>query len=159
MPASNARIEGNLGSKPEDVKARQDKFLEAYARHGTIKAAAKEVGISRETVNQWTRHDINDFVKRRSDAKEDFTEEVEYTFYQRALDPASNPVIGIFILKALKPGVYRDQVVITEEVAKDVMQDIRSKFRGIKFDNTADEETKTAEQQVEEILRGKRNDS
>ena len=158
MPASNARIEGNLGNKPEDVKVRQDKFLEAYAKYGTIKAAAKKVGISRETVNQWTRHDINDFVKRRSDAKEDFTEEVEHTFYQRALDPSSNPVIGIFVLKALKPGVYRDQVIVTEDVAKDVMQDIRSKFRGIKFDNTADEETKTAEQQVEDILRGKRND-
>ena len=44
--------------------------------------------------------------------------------------------------------------VVTDDVAKDVMKDLRNKFKGIKFSDD-DSPNKSAEQQAEDILRGK----
>ena len=57
-------------------------------------------------------------------------------------------------MKALKPDKYRDQPVVTDDVAKDVMKDLRSKFKGIQFSDD-DSPNKSIEQQAEDILRGK----
>ena len=52
MAATNSFIEGR---EPEDVKARQDFFMTLYSELGSIRAAAREMGINRKTVNRWIK--------------------------------------------------------------------------------------------------------
>jgi hypothetical protein len=151
MSASHSEVSG---TRPEDVKARQNMFLEAFDKHGTIKHACMETKIRRETVARWKREDVFGFVDRFDDAKEDYAEIIENVVFERAKRADCNPILQIFVLKALKPDKYRDQPVITDDVAKDVMKDLRSKFKGIKFSDD-DSPDKSAEQQAEDILRGK----
>ena len=151
MPASHAEISGN---RPEDVKARQNMFLKAFDKHGTIKHACMETKIGRVTVARWKREDAYGFIQRFDDAKEDYAEIIENVVFERAKQPNCNPILQIFVLKALKPDKYRDLAVVTDDIAKDVMRDLRNKFKGIQFSDD-DSPDKSAEQQAEDILRGK----
>ena len=96
-----------------------------------------------------------DFISRFNDVKENFAEDIELTLFQRAKDPKSNPVILIFALKGLLPDKYKDNAQVNDETAKDIMKELKTKFRGIKFDESESADTKTAQQQAEDILRGK----
>ena len=157
MPASNAQIPGHWGNNPEAVKARQEAFLEALEFHGTIKHACQVVRINRTTVASWRRQDVNGFASRLADAQEDFAEEIEYTVYQRVKEPDCPPVLQIFVLNGLKPDKYRPQTTVTDDTAKDIMVELRKKFRGIKFDETPTAEEISVHQQAEDILKSKRS--
>ncbi len=50
MSWTNSLIDGK---EPEDVKARQDLFLSLYSEMGSIRAAAKEMDVSRRTPTRW----------------------------------------------------------------------------------------------------------
>ena len=152
--ASNA-VPGMPGNNPEAIKARQDLFLEAFEELGTITHACKKTGIGRSTYKRWKRDDKFDFITRFNDVKDDFAEEIEQTLFQRAKDPKSNPVLLIIALKGLLPDKYKDNAQINDDTAKDIMKELKTKFRGIKFDEGQSAEIKTAQQQAEDILRGK----
>ena len=156
MPASNANIPGHRGNGPEAVKARQQAFLDAYDEYGTVKHACKAIRIDRSTVNVWRKNDVNGFGSKFDDAKEDFAEEIEKTVFQRAMEPDCPPVIQIFVLNGLKPDKYRPQTHITDETAKDVMSEMKKKFRGLKFDETPTDSEISVHEQAENILKAKR---
>ena len=155
MPSSNANIPGHEGNRPEDVIARQQAFLEEFDKRGTIKHACRAVGISRDTYRRWRKEYVNGFDELFSDIRDDFADEVELNLFQRAKDPDCNPVILIFALKGLKPDKYRDNAVVADESAKSIMEELKTKFRGIKFDDTPSKEEKTVHQQAEDILKRK----
>ena len=155
MPSSHANLPGHRGNRPEDVVARQEKFLEAYNEYGTIKHACQRVGLRRETVNRWRREDVNGFASFFEGAKEDFAEEIEQTVFQRAMEPDCPPVLQIFVLNGLKPDKYRPQTHVTDETAKDVMRELKTKFKGMKFDDTPSEDDVSVHEQAERILKGK----
>ena len=152
--ASNA-VPDMPGNNPEAIKARQDLFLSAFEEYGTIARACEETGIGRSTYKRWKRDDKFDFISRFNDVKENFAEDIELTLFQRAKDPKSNPVILIFALKGLLPDKYKDNAQVNDETAKDIMKELKTKFRGIKFDESESADTKTSQQQAEDILRGK----
>ena len=71
MSWTNSAIDGK---EPEDVKARQDLFLSLYSELGSIRAAAKEMNISRRTPTRWIKDDIQGFKERFEEAKFNFRE-------------------------------------------------------------------------------------
>ena len=81
MSASHSEVSG---TRPEDVKARQNMFLEAFDKHGTIKHACMETKISREAISRWRREDTYGFIQRFDDAKEDYAEIIENVVFERA---------------------------------------------------------------------------
>jgi len=162
MPASNARISDHLANRPQDVKARQDKFLEIYESDegGTIIHAAEQVGISRNTVMYWRREDVQGFVKRFDNAHKTFSERGEKNWlYKRLEDPKCHPNLVMFALKALLPNKYRELAMNTDLTGETILEELKRARK--QMVNTAKEDIKdtsvTVEQQVKDILSSKGN--
>ena len=66
MSWTNSLIDGK---EPEDVKARQDLFLGLYSEMGSIRAAAKEMDVSRRTPTRWIKENVQGFKERFEEAK------------------------------------------------------------------------------------------
>ena len=155
MSATNSFIEGK---EPEDVKARQDFFMTLYAELGSIRAAAKEMGINRKTVNRWIKGDVQGFKERFEESKHDFREMLQDLAVNRVKDqgPRDNPVLLIALLNAHWGEKYRPQTVNVDDTAKEVLSEMRDRFKTIKKVEETEETTEISPQeQVENILKGK----
>lgn len=83
-------------------------FLDAFKQIGIVAPAAAIAGISRDAVRMATIRDPN-FAEQYKEALEQSTERLEsiaYTRASRTQDPSDT--LLIFMLKARKPAVYRD---------------------------------------------------
>lgn len=115
----------NGNAEPDVVQQKKAEFLDALAdRLGNIGAAAKHVGIGRQTHYDWLRTDP-DYAARYAAAREDVIDRMEQEADRRALIGLDKPIfhkgvqVGtfrepsdtllIFRLKALRPGVYRER--------------------------------------------------
>lgn len=122
--------EGRVSDTPEQrakqVRQRQDKFLAAYAAYCTIQGACRALKtnrkgayyVSRETVRLWRRDDPA-FEQRFQDIKPELEATLAESAYDDALGEwnektqrftAGNAILKIFLLKALNPEKYRDQM-------------------------------------------------
>ena len=157
MPASNSRAKG---TEPEDVILRQNIFLSHYAELGSIRAACESTGFSRSTPHQWVRDDIHGFAKRFESAKHDFREMLQDLAVNRVKDqgPKDNPVLLITLLNAHWAEKYRPKESGVDETAKDTLKVLRDKFKVVRRTEEKEESPRTPEQQVEDILRGKKSD-
>ena len=52
--------------------ARQDAFLDAYRKHGTIRKGCQLASLNRDTIRRWRNEDVFAFNARFRDAHEDF---------------------------------------------------------------------------------------
>jgi hypothetical protein len=113
-------------SKRQTCLKRQDAFLIAFAKHGSIMAAARAVKINRETVRQWRRDDPV-FYERFKDTKLELIELLEDGAVDDAMGEWSpklrryiggNPILKMFLLKKLDPS-YRDSSKFEGELSKD----------------------------------------
>jgi hypothetical protein len=86
-------------------KDRQDKFIAAYACNGNISRSCQAAGVSREVYYNWREQDA-DFLERLAAAKEESIENLEAIARARAEE--SSDTLMIFLLKGLKPEMYRD---------------------------------------------------
>ena len=155
MSATNSFIEGK---EPEDVKARQDFFMTLYAELGSIRAAAKEMGINRKTVNRWIKGDVQGFKERFEESKYDFREMLQDLAVNRVKEqsPKDNPVLLIALLNAHWAEKYRPQVTSVDDTAKEVLGEMRDRFKAMKkVDDSEETSEVTPQQQVEDILKGK----
>ena len=155
MSATNSFIEGK---EPEDVKARQDFFMTLYAELGSIRAAAKEMGINRKTVNRWIKGDVQGFKERFEESKYDFREMLQDLAVNRVKEqsPKDNPVLLIALLNAHWAEKYRPQVTSVDDTAKEVLGEMRDRFKAMKKVDDSEETSEiTPQQQVEDILKGK----
>jgi len=155
MSATNSFIEGR---EPEDVKARQDFFMTLYAELGSIRAAAKEMGINRKTVNRWIKGDVQGFKERFEESKYDFREMLQDLAVNRVKEqsPKDNPVLLIALLNAHWAEKYRPQVTSVDDTAKEVLGEMRDRFKAMKkVDDSEETSEVTPQQQVEDILKGK----
>ena len=155
MSATNSFIEGR---EPEDVKARQDFFMTLYAELGSIRAASKEMGINRKTVNRWIKGDVQGFRERFEESKYDFREMLQDLAVNRVKEqsPKDNPVLLIALLNAHWSEKYRPQVTSVDDTAKEVLGEMRDRFKAMKKVDNSEEVTEVSpEQQVEDILKGK----
>ena len=155
MSATNSFIEGR---EPEDVKARQDFFMTLYSELGSIRAAAKEMGINRKTVNRWIKGDVQGFKERFEEAKYNFREMLQDLAVNRVKEQSSrdNPVLLIALLNAHWAEKYRPQVTSVDDTAKEVLGEMRDRFKAMKkVDDSGEVSEVSPEQQVEDILKGK----
>jgi hypothetical protein len=155
MSWTNSAIDGK---EPEDVKARQDLFLSLYSELGSIRAAAKEMNISRRTPTRWIKDDIQGFKERFEEAKFNFREMLQDIAVNRVKEQSSkdNPVLLIALLNAHWAEKYRPQTTSVDDTAKEVLSDLRDRFKVIKkVEETEDTSEVSPQQQVEDILKGK----
>ena len=155
MSWTNSAIDGK---EPEDVKARQDLFLGLYSEMGSIRAAAKEMNISRRTPTRWIKDDIQGFKERFEEAKFNFREMLQDIAVNRVKEQGSkdNPVLLIALLNAHWAEKYRPQTTSVDDTAKEVLSDLRDRFKVIKKEEeTEDTSEVSPQQQVEDILKGK----
>jgi len=155
VSATNSFIEGK---EPEDVKARQDFFMTLYSELGSIRAAAKEMGINRKTVNRWIKGDVQGFKERFEESKYDFREMLQDLAVNRVKEqsPRDNPVLLIALLNAHWAEKYRPQVTSVDDTAKEVLGEMRDRFKAMKkVDDSGEVSEVSPEQQVEDILKGK----
>ncbi len=110
------------GPKPATVAERQRKangqfaiqksdwtegFLAAYGENGNIRASCRAVDIGRREVD-FLRDNDPEFAAAFEIAREDSIEHLEHIGRKRA--EASSDVLLIFLLKSLRPEVYRETI-------------------------------------------------
>ena len=94
------------------TQAQKAEFLAQLRLKGMVHAAALVAGINRKSVYNWRAKDPK-FRAAWDEALEDNTDVLEESAYQRAL--AGDTTLTIFLLKARRPDVYRDNLRITVE--------------------------------------------
>lgn len=96
---------------------RQERFLRAYARVGTLHGACTESGVQYATQAYWAEVNLWSFRDRLREAQEAYTARWESLMDERLSDPKSNrgsDILLMFKLKALRPEKYRDTVNISD---------------------------------------------
>lgn len=99
------------------------KFLNAYARCGSISHAAKEAGIFRSQHYRWLNEDAR-YAKLFLQAEEILTESLEFEARQRAIK--GSDLLLIFLLKGLKPDKYRDNVNVNHSGTVNIVERLRT---------------------------------
>jgi len=96
--------------KPRKVWSKAT-WLEAYAKHGTVTAACKVVGISRETAYQHRKSD-EEFAAAWDREENAVTDLLEKTLVEIALDFSHRGQVRALdiALKARRPSVYRESL-------------------------------------------------
>lgn len=85
----------------------EEKFLKLYANNGNVALSARGCGIARSTVYA-ARDNSPDFTAAMDAAREEAVEMLEAEAWARARKQSDT--LLIFLLKSLKPGVYRETV-------------------------------------------------
>lgn len=98
--------------KPSVVSAKLDKYLELHANGVPSSEAARKAKITLTTVSRHKAADP-DFKARHKEAAECFTDHLEAMAEQGAMSPMRyGPTLLIFLLKARRPEVYRDNATL-----------------------------------------------
>ena len=88
-------------------------FLEAYRMVGVVGTAARAAGIHRDTHYKWLAADA-DYEKEFKAAREDAIDVLEEVAIRRATKAeAPSDVLLIFLLKAMRPAIYRERYEVT----------------------------------------------
>lgn len=119
-----------LGTTKRSTLAHQDAFLAAFSRDGTIYRAAPAVGITRMTVQNWNNDNTMNFRDRFQVAQGTFAESLEDTAMQRIANPSGNrgsDVLLMAMLNAHLPAKYRQNIVVTDDTAKDVLKQLQAR--------------------------------
>jgi hypothetical protein len=102
----------------------QERFLEAYATHGTIQAARREAGVGRTIVWLWERDDYLGFRERYRVAREEHRDHLEDILFNRLEDPKCPPLLVVFALNGAYPEKYKSVTVI-DDTGKDLLAELR----------------------------------
>lgn len=93
------------------MTAKQRAFLAAYGRTGIIGDAARRAKIGRQSHYDWLSDP--EYAKAFADAKEESIELLEKSVRQRAMRARKpSDLLSIFLLKAARPNVYRDNAKV-----------------------------------------------
>jgi hypothetical protein len=95
-----------LWKRGRTKRDRQRKFLRAFRRVGTIARACELTRISRVLAHHWVNTDSS-FARRFAEARATVVERLESSAYERAM--SGNTSLTMFMLKAMRPEVYRDK--------------------------------------------------
>jgi len=105
------------------------RFLDEFAQHGNVSAAARVAGVGRSTVYQWQEHD-EDFVAQYRLAELKARDAVDEEIHRRGVLGWNEPVyqggkkVGtirkfsdtllIFLAKGMMPEKYRERLDVTQ---------------------------------------------
>jgi hypothetical protein len=109
-----------LSSREKATWDRQERFLVAYSRVGSIRQAAPAASIERTAVWLWQKAGNFGFNGRFQNAKAQFAESLEEIMFERIRDPQGNrgsDVLLIFALKAHHRAKYGDVPVADDRRA------------------------------------------
>lgn len=92
-------------------------FIEHFAEHANVTQAAVYAGVDRHTVYQHRKNDAA-FAEQWHDALEMAIETLEGAMRSKAMTMADMPSVtaGIFLLKAHRPTIYRDNIKVEHTV-------------------------------------------
>lgn len=107
----------------EGSDAQKARALVKYREVGTIRGACEAAGIGRRTWYNWCEED-KAFSALVDEAKEDVADELEETASTRAKAKDGSDLLLIFLLKALRPGRFRENMKI-ELVSPIVREKVR----------------------------------
>ena len=100
--------------KTSPLSVNQQKFIDAYTTNGGItKSALRSSGVSRASLERWKTED-QEFKKALKIAEEHWVEELRKAAFMRA--QAKSDVLLMFLLKAMKPEEFDDDVRKTQYV-------------------------------------------
>ena len=107
---------------------RQDKYLKSYQETRSKSVAAITSGVTYRTAMKWQKTNEFGFIERLEEADLMFCEGLEQLALERVKmqDAKANPVLLITLLNANLPNKYRPTVVMNDDVAKDVLRELRS---------------------------------
>lgn len=105
---------------------RQEAFLKAFSRRGTILRASKDVGITRQCAQRWWSDDVYGFRERLAGATADHSDRLEEKLFEQTLETEKpNPILLIFALKGAKREKYGDSVVVHNDRAGELLEAVR----------------------------------
>jgi hypothetical protein len=100
--------------KTSPLSVDQQKFIDAYTTNGGItKSALRSSGVPRASLERWKTED-QEFKKAMKIAEEHWVEELRKAAFMRA--QAKSDVLLMFLLKAMKPEEFDDDVRKTQYV-------------------------------------------
>jgi hypothetical protein len=99
------------------MPAKQEVFLDAYAKHGCITAAAKVAGIDRKTHYNWLgpKDNPTSYAIRFNEARDTFADRIRYEIKRRALEGVKKAVY------------YKGEKIGTEEEHSDRLLEMLAK--------------------------------
>lgn len=95
----------------EGSDAQKARALVKYRELGTVRSACEAAGIGRRTWYNWVEED-RQFAALVDEAKEDVADELEETAAMRAKAADGSDLLLIFLLKALRPSRFRENIKI-----------------------------------------------
>jgi hypothetical protein len=109
--------------REELQESSQNAFLNAFVVSGSVKISAEAAGVSRPTIQRWSREDVQGFKGKYLLAQEDFRESLQDIAMNRVRDqkPGDNPVLLITLLNAHWPEKYRRAGYQADGSAKEIM--------------------------------------
>ena len=99
-------------SKTSFTRKKGEVVLEALRNRLGAAAAAKSVGVSRQTLYNW-RDENPDFNSAWDDIQESITDEIERSAISRAIE--GDTTLSIFMLKTRRRDVYQERIEHTGE--------------------------------------------
>ena len=106
----------------------QGTFLRLFGQLGTIQAAAEGTGLDRQAHYDWISGDAQGYRARWEDARQRWRETLEQKAMDRINDPQGNrgsDVLLLAMLNAAWPEKYRQNVVVVDDTAKDLLARLR----------------------------------
>ena len=115
----------------EEKRALRDRrktlFIAALEEHGTVRSACEVASVPRDTFKKWHAYDL-EFADRVADAKQSFGESLEEMAIERVKNPdkgRGSDMMTTVLLNAHLPQKYRQQAIVAEDTAKDVIAELR----------------------------------
>ena len=139
-----------LTQQQKNTHDRQERFLAGFAAGGNITAGLKAAKVDRRTQELWRSKDVFGFKGRFNDAHSDYCDLLEHKMQQLIdeLKPGNNPLILLARLNKEMPHAYRPGVVVVDDTAKGVLEELRKASRVGRNDSVQD-----AVREAEDIVR------
>mgnify|MGYP003134319754 CR=1 FL=1 len=140
-----------------EVLADQRAFCACFAEHGVPGISAKLAGVSIETIEAWTKGNIEGFKDKYDQAKVDFKESLHRLILERIKlqKPGDNPTLLVNLLAAHIPEMFGKNNDVSDSTASELMSELKQMFRKTeKLRKSAKEtsESKKAVSEAENII-------
>ena len=120
-----------------DIWRVQTLCLKQYALTPDYERAAQRAGVSVSTIEEWERHNVLGFVKRKEVAELEFTDAIQVLLREMAGRPDSPPLLLSWVLNMHMPEKY--DVLTPEDMADDppgpteaeIRQQVVDEYRGM----------------------------
>ncbi len=113
---ASANVETIVGARRARRPDWSPRFLEIVAATGNVRLAANAAGVSRDAPYKRARRDPR-FAARWTRAREEAVDTLEAEARRRAL-AGSDPLL-MFLLRSLRPGIYRDRVDVALDIRRE----------------------------------------